>query len=68
MFKQLKSTAEISKKYQIGRELGSGAFGQVHECLNTQTGVNCAIKIVNKQQLSKSSVLVQLMEQELEIL
>ena len=68
MFKSLKSTTEISSKYKVGRELGSGAFGKVHECLNTQTGVTCAIKIVNKKKISKHPVLIQLMEQELEVL
>ena len=55
-------------KYQIGRVLGKGSFGEVRECLNTQTGVTCAIKIVNKEYIGQHQVLVNLMEQELEVL
>ena len=68
MFKSLKSTTDISAKYKVGRILGKGSFGEVHECLNTQTNVKCAIKIVKKEYIGKHQVLVDLMEQELEVL
>ena len=68
MFKSLKSTTVIASKYQVGRVLGKGSFGEVRECLNTQTGVTCAMKIVNKEHIGKHQVLVDLMEQELDVL
>ena len=35
LFKSLKSTADITAKYHVGRVLGKGSFGEVRECLNT---------------------------------
>lgn len=52
----------------MGRLLGKGSFGEVYQCLNTQTNEVCAIKIVNKEKISTHQVLVNLMEQELEVL
>ena len=51
LFKKLKSTNDISSKYEVGRVLGKGSFGEVRECLNKQTGVVCAIKIVIKESI-----------------
>ena len=51
LFKSLKQATDISTKYQCGRILGKGSFGEVRECLNTQTGENCAIKIVSKSHI-----------------
>ena len=48
--------------------MGKGSFGEVRECLNTQTGVTCAIKTVSKAHIGQHQVLVDLMEQELEVL
>lgn len=68
LFKSLKDAAGVLEKYEIGRVLGKGSFGEVRECLNTQTGVTCAIKIVSKAHIGQHQVLVDLMEQELEVL
>ena len=48
--------------------MGKGSFGEVREVINTQTGVTCAMKVVNKDHIGKHQVLVDLMEQELEVL
>ena len=68
LFKSLKDAHDISSKYQVGRILGKGSFGEVRECLNTQTGVTCAIKTISKAHIGQHQVLVNLMEQELEVL
>ena len=49
LFKSLRQAGDMLTKYQVGRVLGKGSFGEVRECLNTQTGVTCAIKIVSKE-------------------
>mmetsp|Transcript_12284 Transcript_12284/g.15664 ORF Transcript_12284/g.15664 Transcript_12284/m.15664 type:complete len:151 (-) Transcript_12284:293-745(-) len=67
-FKSLKDAGDISSKYQVGRVLGKGSFGEVREVQNTQTGVTCAMKIVSKAHIGKHQVLVDLMEQELDVL
>jgi len=53
LFKSLKTTTDIMAKYQVGRILGKGSFGEVRECLNTQTGVTCAMKTVSKEHIGK---------------
>ena len=40
----------------------------MRKVVNTQTGVTCAMKIVNKEHIGKHQVLLDLMEQELEVL
>lgn len=67
-FKSLKEAGDISSKYQVGRVLGKGSFGEVREVRNAQTGVTCAMKIVSKEHIGKHQVLVDLMEQELDVL
>lgn len=52
----------------MGRVLGKGSFGEVRECLNTVTGVTCAMKTVSKAHIGQHQVLVDLMEQELDVL
>lgn len=68
LFKSLKDATNILNKYQVGRVLGKGSFGEVRECLNTQTGVVCAMKTVSKAHIGQHQVLVDLMEQELDVL
>ena len=68
LFKSLKSTDDIQEKFQLGAVLGKGSFGEVRRCLNKQTGLECALKIVQKSHIGQHRVLVELMEQELEVL
>jgi len=42
----LKQTKEISTRYEIGRKLGSGSFGEVYACTSKISGEEYAIKIV----------------------
>ena len=41
--------------YQIGKHLGSGAFGQVKMATHKSTGLLIAFKIYDKQKLEKES-------------
>jgi calcium-dependent protein kinase len=68
LFKSLKSTEDIQEKFQLGAVLGKGSFGEVRKCLNKQTGMECALKIVQKSHIGQHRILVELMEQELEVL
>jgi calcium-dependent protein kinase len=67
-FKILKCTHEIANRYELGRQLGKGSFGEVRACTNRITGEEFAIKIIDKEQLLQSEVLSGLMESELEVL
>ena len=51
LFKSLKETDGLDTKYKVGRVLGKGSFGEVRECVNTLTGVTCAIKTVLKSHI-----------------
>ena len=43
----------IEKKYSFGEVLGQGSFGVVREVTNRLTGHQFAMKIVNKEKVSK---------------
>lgn len=45
--------SEIEKKYSLGEVLGQGSFGVVREVTNRLTGQKFAMKIVNKEKVSK---------------
>lgn len=68
LFKRLKEVKDLSANFEIGSILGKGSFGEVRRCINKNTGMECAIKIVNKSHIGQHQVLVDLMEQELEVL
>jgi len=40
-------SSEILENYTIGRKLGEGAFGNVHEATQKSTGARVAIKLIN---------------------
>lgn len=52
--------------YEQGRKLGQGAFGKVHLATNKSTGVQWAIKTVNKDKAGSSAI--KLLEREVAIL
>ena len=35
LFKTLKKEDDLRSKYQVGRVLGKGSFGEVRECIHT---------------------------------
>ena len=43
-------------KYQIGKTLGEGTFGKVKFAINTETGENVAIKVLDKEKIQKQSM------------
>jgi len=46
----------IEKKYSFGEVLGQGSFGVVREVTNRLTGQQFAMKIVNKEKVSKNII------------
>ncbi|KAG9389509.1 Protein kinase domain [Carpediemonas membranifera] len=47
-------------KYEVGRTIGSGAFGKVKYGVNTVTGEAVAIKILDRQRLSRANMSAQI--------
>mmetsp|Transcript_28643 Transcript_28643/g.92219 ORF Transcript_28643/g.92219 Transcript_28643/m.92219 type:complete len:436 (-) Transcript_28643:226-1533(-) len=43
-------------KYDIGRTLGEGTFGKVKFAVNTETGEEVAIKVLDKERIQKQSM------------
>lgn len=46
-------------KYELGRTLGEGTFAKVKFATNTETGENVAIKILDKENVLKHKMIVQ---------
>jgi len=38
-------------KYELGRELGEGRFAKVRVARNIETGINVAVKIIDKKMI-----------------
>ena len=55
LFKTLKEVKDLNKMFDIEQDkvLGKGSFGEVRKCVNRQTGMQCAIKIVNKDHIGQ---------------
>ncbi|KAG8637464.1 hypothetical protein MANES_15G124575v8 [Manihot esculenta] len=47
-------------KYELGRTLGEGTFAKVKFATNTETGENVAIKILDKENVLKHKMIVQI--------
>ena len=45
---QLQKKADFDQLYERHEKLGSGGFGEVYAGLHRQSGVPCAIKIIDK--------------------
>lgn len=43
-------------KYEIGRTLGEGTFGKVKHAVNSETGNEVAIKVLDKERIQKQSM------------
>ena len=54
-FKYLKYVDNIEEEFDLGRLLGKGQFGKVYAATRKATKTECAIKIVSKSKLTKSS-------------
>ena len=52
-FKGIKMVTNIAKMYKWTKVLGSGSFGQVHEAMNLNANVPCAVKIMSKKKMCK---------------
>ena len=59
---------DIESKYEFGKMLGKGAFGEVRQCKHKSSGQIFAIKIMRKKDIEKQSIYVELLQNELQIL
>jgi len=57
----------IRTKYKIGKQIGTGSYGVVVLGVNRNTKLECAIKIINKKNLSEKNEL-DFAKREIEIL
>lgn len=46
------NNGKFKDNYQIGQLLGQGAFGEVRKCLNRDTKVTRAVKLIKKDSMS----------------
>ena len=63
-----KKIDRIEDSYDLGKKLGEGSYGVVTEAVNKHTLSKCAIKVIRKETIEKSSTLKDLVTQELKIL
>ena len=54
--------------YKIEAQIGSGSFGKVYKAVHTQSGVECAIKIIKKSEIAKQKIHLDLLKSELQAL
>ena len=51
VFKSLKQIGDIDSRYEMGKMLGKGSFGEVMTCKNKLSGQEYAMKIVKKEKV-----------------
>jgi serine/threonine protein kinase len=49
-----KNTGVLRDYYRIGKVLGNGAFGEVRLCMNRETQMYRAVKILRKSHMDKT--------------
>jgi len=54
VFDHIKDRMDIRDNYKIGKVLGSGAYGEVKECVHKRTQARRAVKIINKDLMSQN--------------
>jgi len=59
------SKSDLERKYEIGKQLGKGNFSIVKKCVNRETGMEYALKIIDKEQVKGKEEMI---ETECEIL
>ncbi|XP_046737968.1 serine/threonine-protein kinase 33-like [Diprion similis] len=64
--KRITDLAELQRIYEFGEILGKGSFGTVVKASHKGTGINWAVKIINKSQAGASRIM--LVEREIHIL
>ncbi|XP_050205447.1 CBL-interacting protein kinase 2-like [Mercurialis annua] len=50
----------LMQKYEMGKLLGQGTFGRVHHARDLRTGMNVAIKIIDKEKVFKVGMIEQI--------
>ena len=67
-FKNLKYIDNIDDLYHIKESIGKGSFGKVCRATRRGTNMDCAVKIILKNDLHKNPILPTLMISELTVL
>uniref|UniRef100_A0A7S4RSE4 non-specific serine/threonine protein kinase n=1 Tax=Alexandrium monilatum TaxID=311494 RepID=A0A7S4RSE4_9DINO len=57
-----------SQYYDIGKHLGAGAFGVIHEVTQRQTHIQRVMKTINKEQAEASGSPLAMLQQEIDVL
>ncbi|KAL3616233.1 CBL-interacting protein kinase [Castilleja foliolosa] len=50
----------LMQKYELGRLLGQGTFGKVHFARSVQTGQSVAIKVIDKEKITRVGIINQI--------
>jgi serine/threonine protein kinase len=46
----------FKQQYRIGKEIGTGAFGEVRGCVHIETKTQRAVKFMNKSQMDEKEI------------
>ncbi|KAK4582227.1 hypothetical protein RGQ29_025409 [Quercus rubra] len=50
----------LMQRYELGRQLGQGTFARVYHARNLKTGMNAAIKVIDKEKILKVGMVEQI--------
>ena len=50
----------LMQRYELGRQLGQGTFAKVYHARNLKTGMNAAIKVIDKEKILKVGMVEQI--------
>ena len=64
----LKRVVNFDELYTWKKRLGAGAFGEVHEALNTKVNLLCAVKKMKKSKIIGNKSLTEAVKRELSVL
>jgi serine/threonine protein kinase len=67
-YKGFKDVTDIKSHYKFGKKIGEGSFGCVFKCVNRQTDIQVAIKVIKKQKIQEHEIYLELLQNELLVL
>eukprot|EP01119_Soliformovum_irregulare_P007561 TRINITY_DN19_c0_g1_i1.p1 TRINITY_DN19_c0_g1~~TRINITY_DN19_c0_g1_i1.p1 ORF type:complete len:312 (+),score=26.38 TRINITY_DN19_c0_g1_i1:10-945(+) len=65
---RLRLDPTVAEVYELGEEIGRGAFSIVHRVVNKETGEQFAMKIINKEKVGMEAKVEERMKREVDIL
>lgn len=67
-YKGFKQIDKIKDVYKFGKELGSGSFGSVHQCVHKTSKREVAVKVIKKKKIQEHKIYLELLQNELLVL